>query len=355
MPAPAASDSAAPAENPCVSEPAEQPASGQPAPAKAPRAPRPFVPGNARKPNVTRELIPVPGTSASVPVVTLAGGPGPRFAFTAGVHADEYVHEQALVELSQELAAADIAGTVVIVPVANMPSFERRGTSMLPDDGTNLNRVFPGDPGGNLANRLARVLFDNVICQADYYCDCHSGDYYEDLSPHAYYLDDVEASPLCAQMAAHTSAHTVCPYGGARTGGSQVVAAVAGVPAIILERGGMGRWSRDEVEAAKSDIMNLLRWAGVVEGEARDYGAYQRVFQGDDMVDNFAPVAGCWYPAKRPEEPFAKGEELGQIRDVFGRVLHTVVAPRAGMVIFQTGSLNVVEGGPLISYGLYSE
>lgn len=319
------------------------------------RIPAPFAPEAARTPAVTRELVPVPGTQASIPVVTLAGGQGPRFAFTAGVHADEYVHEQALVELAQELAGAELAGTVVIVPVANTPSFERRGTSMLPDDGTNLNRVFPGDAEGNLANRVARALFDNVIARADYYCDCHSGDYYEDLSTHVYYLNDVEASPVSAQMAAHTSMHTVCPYGGVRKGGSQVAAAAAGIPAILIERGGMGRWCRREVEEAKADILNLLRWAGILAGEARDYGAYQRVFADDNMVDTYSPVAGFWYPAKRIEEPFAKGEVLGEVRDAFGTVLHTVVAPRAGMVVFQTGSLNVVKDGPLIAYGLYEE
>lgn len=304
-------------------------------------------------PTVSYSHVAVPGCDVQIPVITLTGSEGPRFVFTAGVHANEYVHEQALIELAQDLLDFDLAGEVVLVPVSNLPGFERRGTSMLPDDETNLNRVFPGDEQGNLANRVAYALFENVIKTATYYCDCHSGDYYEDLSTHVYYINDLPVSPVSAQMAAHTSMHTVCPYGGVRKGGTQAAAAAAGVPAILIERGGMGRWCRDEVQAAKADILNLLCWATILDGEARDYSAFQRTFADDNMVDEYAPVAGCWYPFKRIEEPFAKGEPLGEIRDVFGTVLHTVVAPRDGMVIFQTGSLNVVEGGPLIAYGLY--
>ena len=102
----------------------------------------------------------------------------------------------------------------------------------------------------------------------------------------------------------------------------------------------------------KRDILNMLRHAGIVAGEALDLRAAQ--YDYEDMRALYAPVAGCWYPAKRSGSAFAAGEVLGEIRDLFGEVLHEVVAPGAGCVIYQTGSLNVVKDGPLIAYGLYA-
>lgn len=307
-------------------------------------------------PSVIRETLAVPGSDASIPMITLKGGAGPRFALTAGVHADEYVGEQALVELARELADVELAGSVTIVPVANTVSFERRGTSMVPNEEdrgeTNLNRVFPGDAEGNLAQRVAYAVFHGAIEGADFYVDLHSGDYYEDLAPHLYYVADLPVGDASRALAACTDVAAVVPCYETVSGGTYAAAAAAGTPSILLERGGMGAWSREEVDAVKRDILNMLRHAGIVAGEALDLCAAQ--YDYEDMRALYAPVAGCWYPTKRSGSAFAAGEVLGEIRDLFGEVLHEVVAPGAGCVIYQTGSLNVVKDGPLIAYGLYA-
>ena len=44
-----------------------------------------------------------------------------------------------------------------------------------------------------------------------------------------------------------------------------------------------------------------------------------RVLPGGFYED--APVSGLWYPRKKVGDRVKKGEELGQIRDVFGQVL----------------------------------
>lgn len=306
-------------------------------------------------PTVERTLLGVPGSQVSVPVITLTGSEGPRFTCTAGVHANEYVGEQALVELARELASLELAGTVCLVPIANPAGFGRRGTSMVPPDEANLNRVFPGNPEGNLAERLAHTVFTQCIAGSDYYVDLHSGDYFEDLAPHIYYLTGADSSATAAQMAARANVRDLAPFGGETAGNAVVAAAVAGVPSILIERGGMGRWSREEVDAVKADVLNLLRFAGILPGESLDYGATQRVFADDAMPALSSPCTGLWYPTKRPGDGFAAGELLGEVRDPFGELLHEVVAPGPGILLFQTASLNVIEGGPLIAYGLFDQ
>ena len=303
-------------------------------------------------PRVERTYLPVPQSDAQIPVITLTGAEGPVCTITAGVHANEYVGEQALVELAHELAAAALAGTVRLVPVANVCGFGRRGTSMVPPAEENLNRVFPGSPTGTLGERVAWTVFNGCIASSDFYVDLHSGDYFEDLAPHLYYVNDLPCSAVAAQMARCANVPFSAPFGGARSGNAIASAAAAGVPSVLVERGGMGRWTRAEVEGAKADVRNLLRFMGILEGEALDFGTSQLCFADERLVDFAAPCSGLWYPAKRPGEGFAAGESLGQVRDVFGSVLYDVNPGCAGYVIFQTGALNAIEGGPLITYGV---
>lgn len=304
-------------------------------------------------PTVERSVLEVPGCEAGIPVVTLRGSRGPRLTCTAGIHANEYVGEQALVELARELSSAELCGTVCLVPVVNAAGFSRRGTSMVPGGEENLNRVFPGDACGSVAQRMAHAVFTRCIAGSDYYVDLHSGDYFEDLAPHVYYLTGVETSSVSAKMAACANVRDLAPFGGETAGNAIVAAAVAGIPSILIERGGMGRWTREEVGAAKADVANLLRFAGILDGGPLDYAPTQRVFADDAMPALSSPCTGLWYPAKRPGDGFAAGELLGEIRDCYGELLHQVVAPRAGILLFQTASLNVIEGGPLIAYGLF--
>ncbi len=58
---------------------------------------------------------------------------------------------------SASLAGRDLRGSVRVVPVLNLPAFRARSPFVVPEDGKNLNRCFPGDPAGTLADRLAHA------------------------------------------------------------------------------------------------------------------------------------------------------------------------------------------------------
>src|SRR5260370_18019636 len=81
----------------------------------------------------------------------------------------------------------DLGGRVVAVPVLNLPAFRARSPFVVPDDGKNLNRCFPGDPAGTLADRLAHATFTRLISGSDALVDVHAGDMVEALEPFALY------------------------------------------------------------------------------------------------------------------------------------------------------------------------
>lgn len=306
------------------------------------------IAGHELNPGKTiKDHIHVKGTELHVPHVLLCGhSEGPTVLITAGIHSAEYVGIQAAIELSNELDPAELRGNVIIIPLANRSGFENRTMSMVFEDGKNLNRVFPGKTEGTEADRLAHMIFEVFICQADAYIDLHSGDGYESLVPYVYYLADSPASDKAIEMVECVNTDYVVPSQ-CRTGGAYNLASVNGIPSILVERGQLSLYHREEIDQNKEDVRNILRRLGVLAGEWKTYPKQALRELSDD-----APFTGCWYPTKKAGDHFQKGDVLGEIRDYFGQLLFTEYAPQDGILIHQCSHLNIVEGGPMITYGV---
>ena len=306
------------------------------------------IAGHTLEPGKTvKDHIHVRGTELHVPHVLLCGRePGPTVVITAGIHNAEYVGIQAAIELSNELDVSELRGSVILLPLANRSGFENRTMSLVYEDGKNLNRVFPGDAEGSAAERLAHMLFEVFIRQADYYIDLHSGDGFEELVPYAYYLGGTEAEARSRELVECVDTQ-YCVRSRCRTGGAYNLASVHGIPSVLIERGQLSLFSREEIEADKADVRGILRRVGVLPGPWRVFPKTELLEYSDN-----APCTGCWYPEKRAGAWFRRGEKLGEIRDYFGRTLFTEYAPCDGVLIHQCASLNIIEKGPMVTYGI---
>src|ERR1700691_3234634 len=112
-----------------------------------------------------------------VPVIEVTGsGDGPLLTVIAGVHGCEYVPMAAVRQWAGGLAGRELAGTVRAVPVLNLPAFNARSPFVVPEDGKNLNRNFPGDPAGSFTERFADAVFRTLISGSDAGGDAHCGD-----------------------------------------------------------------------------------------------------------------------------------------------------------------------------------
>ena len=302
-----------------------------------------LVPGR-----IIKDHIHVGGTEIHVPHVIISGRKlGPLLLVTAGIHNAEFVGIQAAIELSSEIDPKQLAGTLVIVPVANRSGFENRTMSMVHEDGKNLNRVFPGDASGTAADRLAHLLFNTFIKYADAYVDLHSGDGYEELIPYVYYVGDTGCEKQAAAMASCVDTEFIV-RSGCKTGGAYNIAAVNGIPSVLIERGQMSLYPREEIDSDKSDVINIMKYLGMLDGT---HATYAKV----DLAEHelFSPATGCWYPEFHAGDTFFEGEKLGTIRDYFGKIIHEITATETGIIIHQCASLNILKDGPMISYGTF--
>lgn len=286
-----------------------------------------------------------------LPAAVLHGTrPGKTMLITAGVHGGEYVGIQAAIELSQKLKIQKVAGTIIIVKVINVPAFERRNGSMGLTDGKNLNREFPGNPKGTEMERLAWAVSHELQPAADYYIDLHSGDDYEQLTSYVYYagMADEKTVSQSRRMAEQVDV----PYmvrSNVASGGAYNYAASQGIPSILIERGGMGAWTSEEGRSTRRDVRNILCHLGIYQGK-KDYRTYYPL-DVTDICYQDASRDGLWYPFKKPGDMIREGEILGEVRDYEGGLLELSVAEYDGVILYQTGTLQVLGDGPMIAYG----
>jgi predicted deacylase len=89
---------------------------------------------------------------------------------------------------------AVLTGMLLVLPVLNVSAFRQRSIYVMPEDGKNLNRMFPGKADGSTSERLAHWLVTSVYSQADAYLDLHGGDLDESLVPFSLFPNGSDAS-----------------------------------------------------------------------------------------------------------------------------------------------------------------
>jgi predicted deacylase len=245
-----------------------------------------------------------------------------------------------------------LRGTVKVVPVVNLPAFRARSPFVVPEDGKNLNRCFPGSPSGTLAERLAFAVFQQVISGSDALVDMHAGDLVEALEPFALYDGGPAEEAARAMAAAYGLGYVLRQVPGpgqAVAGTSSAAAAAAGIPAIIAEAGGCGLVEEAAVAAHVRGLDGVLRYLGMSTGAGQPNA--EPVYL-DRFIWPRTPRGGWWEPSVRVGETVSAGQVLGTVSTLDGgTVLETCTAPADGVILFLTSSPAVAADGLLLGLG----
>jgi hypothetical protein len=290
--------------------------------------------------------------STRIPVSVIHGArPGPTLALVAGTHGYEYPPITALQRLRGSLDPARLSGTILMVHVANPPSFLGRTIYTSPVDGKNLNRVYPGKPDGTISERIAHTITTQVIERADYLVDMHGGDGNEILRPYIYMpvTGNGELDGKVRGMAlAFGLDHIVIDTGQLADPAASVftdqTGLSRGIPAITTETGQLGSNDDYSVGLARDGVMNLLRHLKMIdEKEIPNQGV---VWLKDYEVIR-AQATGVFQASVRDGYAVAEGTLIGELLDLFGEPIMDIRAPFAGVVNYVVGTPPVSEGEPL--------
>ncbi len=294
-----------------------------------------------------------------VPVTTIRGArPGPTLALIAGNHGYEYPPILALQNLPAQIDPGALAGTLILVHVANMPSFLGRTIYFSPIDGKNLNRVYPGRRDGTVSERIAHAITSEVIDKADFVLDLHCGDGNESLRPYVYQtvsghasLDAAIARLVLAFGIDHIVVDRGRPTDPARSMYCSNTAITRGKPAMTVESGSQGGTDAESVERILSGIRGVLRELGMMQGGP---GPVADPVYLDPVENLTSPATGILYPQVERDQKISKGALLARITDFFGHEIATVRAPFDGIVLYIVATPPITKGQPVGCVGALS-
>lgn len=289
------------------------------------------------------------------PYVAVRGAsPGPSVLVTAGIHGSEYPAIDAAVRLGARLDPSTIEGNVLVLPLMNPGAFWQRAAYVVPEDGRNLNRAFPGQATGSVSDRLAWQLVQKAIRHADAYLDMHGGDLPEALVPFAIYQESgiaaVDAQSEAMARAFGSPSLLIQPRRQDKLSGMTIGAAAGlGIPAIIAEDGGAGLYDAAIAATMADGAQNVLRSLGLLKD------APAKLHSPDRYTGFLWPrstQAGFFRPAVSVGDIVAAGDTIGILNDFFGAERETIVAEAAGRILFLVTSPAISENGLICGIGL---
>jgi predicted deacylase len=280
------------------------------------------------------------GSDLGVPMIILRGAVGPRLVAIAGIHGDEHDGPAALFDAAEAIDPADLLGTLVIVPVANPPAF-RTVTRRNVADGQNLNRIFPGEAGGSVSHRLARVVVDEVVPGADFVLAIHGW----------------TAGWLTVPYVEYTAGHptTTAARGGAAAFGLSYLEPLGllpgrlmshlaglGIPGCEVEIGGEGITLPDRAAVGTRGVLGLLRHLGMLRGVPEIPDVQRDVTRHEVRAE----IGGAFRrePSMVVGRSMIAGEPIGTVVALEGSPLATVEAPVAGVLACLRHALSVEPG-----------
>ncbi len=298
--------------------------------------------------------VPARGAEAgtTIPISILNGArPGPVLALVAGTHGAEYPPVLALQRLRRLIDPTGLSGAIVMVHVANMPSFLGRTIYYTPGDAKNLNRVFPGRADGTISERIADVLTRQVIDRADYLVDLHCGDANESLRPYLYWettgtpevVDKIHQLALAFGMD-HIVIDASRPTDPALSAYLSNTAVTRGKPAITIESGALGQSDEESIARVERGVAGVLRHLKM--REAGPGPVEHPVYLGRNEVLR-AGQTGIFYPAVERGHTVAQGALIGTVTDFHGNTLEEIRAPFAGEVLYVIGTPPMTKGEPV--------
>ena len=309
---------------------------------------------------VGRGAIEVPAgvdAALSIPVFLVNGAkPGPVLAIVSGAHGTEYASIIAVERLIQRLDPKAIAGTVILVPLVNVPSFEQKIAHVNPTDAKSMNRFYPGKMDGTQTERASFLITREVVDKSDHLIDLHGGDLDESLRPYSYWTKtgNEKQDAISREMLLAFGLDTIIisadrPKDPAASRYLENTASTRGKPSITAEAGHAGTVDADDVRALVEGSLSVMRYLKMMDGPPTNVDSPVWI---ERIAGITSEVTGIFYPAVKRGTYVQKGMTVGTITDYLGRTLVDAKAPESGVVLFIRAVPSMTRGETIANIGV---
>ena len=276
-----------------------------------------------------------------------ASGQEERVAIVSGIHGDELEGQYICYETVRRLKEHPeyLKGIVDIYPKANPLGIDLAQRN-IPKLEMDMNRMFPGSTEGDLMERAAASLVDDIV-GAGLCIDVHASDQFvreipqvrvrtefaKKLLPYAE-LMNVDMVWINAMATVHESALSYTLN-------------MLGVPTLVGDMGLGIRISRTYGDQVVDGIFNLMKEMGIWTGPVKE--VKKPIVSTDGEVTFFrAEHSGVFLPAIEHRHHIRKGDKIGEIIDVLtGTVIQEILTDKDGLVFTMREYPFVYEGALL--------
>jgi predicted deacylase len=281
---------------------------------------------------------------------------GPVLAIVAGAHGTEYSSILAVEKLIQVLDPAQISGTVILVPLVNVASFEQKIAHVNPVDNKSMNRYYPGKADGTQTERASLAMTKEVVDQCDHLIDLHGGDLDESLRPYSYWTvtGNTAQDAISKEMLLAFGLDTIIisadrPKDPAASRYLENTASTRGKPSITAEAGHAGTTETDDIAALANGCLNVMRYLRMLPGAPV-------VIENPVWVEKAIAVpseqTGIFYPLVKRGTYVQAGMKVGYVTDYVGKVISEIRAPDSGLVLYIRAVPSLTKGETAVDIGV---
>lgn len=260
------------------------------------------------------------------PVVVVRGQqPGPVVGITAAVHGNELNGIDAIHALLKELDPQTLVGTVVAVPVVNVPGYLSNERTF--NDRQDLNRLMPGKRQGTNAQVYAYRFMERIVSQFQYLIDLHTA---STGRINSLYVRADLTHPETAWMARRQHPEIILHNRGV-DGTLRGAAMSRGIPAITVEIGNPQMFQPSLINHGVDGLRSVLAKLEMID--AFDWGeAHEPVICARSSW-MYTETGGVLKVFPKLRERLTKGQKVAEVTNIFGVLEDTYYAPDDGIVI----------------------
>lgn len=271
------------------------------------------------------------------------------FSIVTGTHGDELEGQYVCWRLNEILNANrdKLAGIVDIYPALNPLGVDTitRGIPMFDLD---MNRIFPGDVNGSMAEYIAAGIVED-LSKSDFCVDIHASNIYLTEIPQVRISEDT--AEVLVPYAKHLNVDFIWVHSAATVLESTLAHSLnsIGVPTLVVEMGVGMRITKKYGEQLIDGIFNLMSHLGIWKGEVKEVREPIISTNPDDILFINAPAAGIFLQEVPHWKRVKKGQIIGKIvHPLDGRVLSELPSKDDG-ILFTIREYPVVNEGSLIA------
>lgn len=294
------------------------------------------------------------GLPMQIPILIAKGqNSGPVVGITAAIHGDELNGIRVVQTLFQDFDLESLQGTIVGIPLLNLPGALRRQRYY--SDNKDLNRLMPGKSDGYESEFYAYQIVEKILKNLNYLFDLHTASFGR---VNSHYVRANLNMPHVAEMAHFQNADIVLKEMNTTTGTLRGAAQVLGIPAITVELGNPNSFQASMISAGYAGISHWLRHMGILPPQKPLAGEIQpgeKTIYCKKSYWVYSNAGGILKVFPKLVDKISSGQEIAVMYDVFGDQTQSYFAPEAGIVIGKSVMPIGESGSRILHLGILDE